>query len=334
MINNPIDRRHFITSLGVTAGLRLMWPCEAQAQQRAMPLVGFLSGRAPAESASVVAAFRKGLAESGSVEGKSVAIEFSWAEGRYDRLPALAADLIARGVVAIAAVGGSVSGLAAKSVTSTIPIVFSSGGDAVKLGLVPSLNRPGGNVTGVNLVFGALGAKRLELLRALVPSAANIAMLVNPNYPSAPTEVEDVQQAARKLGMQLGIFNARTEGEIEPALTAAAHAATALLVADDPYLESLREKVVALATQHGLPAIYIARDFTEAGGLMSYGPSIADAYRLVGVYVGRILKGEKPSELPVLQPTKFELVINLKTAKALKLDIPPTLLALADEVME
>ncbi len=323
-------RREFITLLGGVA----TWPLGARAQRPAMPVVGFLSGRSPGKSAAVVNAFRRGLAENGYVEGKDIAIEFRWADGRYDRLAALAAELVARQVEVIAATGGSVSGLAAKSATSTIPIVFSSGGDAVKLGLVASLNRPGGNVTGVNLVFGALGAKRLELLRSIVPAAA-IAMLVNPNYPSAASEVQDVEAAGRTLGLRISTFNARTESEFEPAFTALVEQkAAALLVADDPYLLSQRDRIVQLAARYGVPAMYITRDFADAGGLMSYGPSIIDAYRLVGVYTGRILKGEKPADLPVVQPTKFDLVINLKTARALELTIPDKMLALADEVIE
>jgi putative tryptophan/tyrosine transport system substrate-binding protein len=306
-------RREFVTLLG---GVATTWPLTARAQQPAMP------------------AFRQGLAENGYVEGKDIAIEFRWADGRYDRLAALATELVARQVEVIAATGGSVSGLAAKSATGTIPIVFSSGGMRVKLGLVASLNRPGGNVTGVNLVFGALGAKRLELLHSLVPAAA-IAMLFNPNYPSAASEVQDVEAAGRTLGLRISIFNARTESEFEPAFTALAEQkAAALLVADDPYLVSQRDRIVQLAARYAVPAMYIIRDFADAGGLMSYGPSIIDAYRLVGVYTGRILKGEKPADLPVVQPTKFDLVINLKTARALGLTIPDKMLALADEVIE
>jgi putative ABC transport system substrate-binding protein len=325
-------RREFITLLG---GAAVAWPLAARAQQPVMPVVGFLSGRSLGESAAVVNAFRQGLAENGYVEGKDIAIEFRWADGRYDRLAALATEMVARQLEVIAATGGSVSGLAAKSATGTIPIVFSSGGDAVKLGLVASLNRPGGNVTGVNLVFGALGAKRLELLHSLVPAAAAIAMLVNPNYPSAASEVQDVEAAGRTLGLRISIFNARTESEFKPAFTALAEQkAAALLVADDPYLVSQRDRIVQLAARYAVPAMYITRDFADAGGLMSYGPSIIDAYRLVGVYTGRILKGEKPADLPVVQPTKFDLVINLKTARALGLTIPDKMLALADEVIE
>ncbi len=325
---NRLRRREFITLLGAAA-----WPVTAHAQQPVTSLVGFLSGRSADESAGLVAAFRKGLHETGHLG--SLNIEFRWADGRYDRLPALANDLVSRRVSVIAAVGGSVSGLAAKAATSTIPIVFASGGDAVKLGLVASLNRPGGNVTGVNLVFGALGAKRLELLREIMPQAGAVAMLVNLNYPSAATEVRDVEDAARSLGLKINVVNAVAANEIEPAFeSAVAQKSKALLVADDPFLQSHRDLLAQLAARHVLPAMYFSRDFADAGGLMSYGPNIVDAYRLVGAYAGRTLKGEKPADLPVIQPTKFDLVLNLKTAKALGLDIPAKLLALADEVIE
>jgi putative ABC transport system substrate-binding protein len=271
----------------------------------------------------------------GYVEGKNVAVEYRWAEGRYDRLPTLAAELVSRHVAAIAATGGSVSALAAKAVTTTIPIVFSSGGDAVKLGLVASLNRPGGNVTGVNLIFGALGAKRLELLREAIPGVSSLAMLVNPNYPSAADEVASVQASARDLGLRIAVLNAPAESDFEPAFATLTQQKTAgLLVTDDPFLQSHREQLARLAARHAIPTIYFSRDFCDAGGLISYGPNLSDAYRLVGVYVGRILKGEKPADLPVIQPTKFELVINLKTATALGLTVPPTLLIRADEVIE
>jgi putative tryptophan/tyrosine transport system substrate-binding protein len=325
-----IRRREFTTLIG---GAAAAWPLAARAQQPAV--VGFLSGRSAADSAEEVKAFHRGLAETGHVEGKNITVEFRWADGHYDRLPALATELVARRVAVIAAVGGGASGLAAKSVTSTIPIVFSSGGDAVKIGLVASLNRPGGNVTGVNIIFGALGAKRLELLHELVPAASVIAMLVNPNYPSAPIEVQDVELAGRKLGLKVYIFNARTENEIEPAFTGLfEQKGSGLLVADDPFFQGQRDRIVRLAEHHATPAIYFSRDFVDAGGLMSYGPSLVDAYRLVGMYSGRILKGEKPADLPVQQPTKYSLIINLKTAKALGLTIPDKFLALADEVIE
>ena len=325
-------RREFITLLG---GAAAAWPVAARAQQPVTPVIGFMSGRSPAESEYLVKAFRTGLNELGYVEGRNVSVEYRWADGHYDRLPALAAELVGRRVAAIAATGGSVSGLAAKAATATTPIVFSSGGDAVKLGLVASLNRPGGNVTGVNLIFGALGAKRLELLRDLIPQATTIAMLVNLNYPSASTEVQETEAGARSLGLQLHVFNATVESEFERAFAAiTAQRVAGLLVGDDPFLQSRRDKLVQLAANHAIPAIYFSRDFSDAGGLMSYGPSIIDAYRLVGFYIGRVLNGERPADLPVIQPTKFDLVINLKTAKALQLTVSPTLLARADEVIE
>ena len=325
-------RREFITLLG---GAAAAWPVAARAQQPKMPVIGFMSGRSPAESEYLVKAFRTGLNELGYVEGRNVSVEYRWADGHYDRLPALAAELVGRRVAAIAATGGSVSGLAAKAATATTPIVFSSGGDAVKLGLVASLNRPGGNVTGVNLIFGALGAKRLELLRDLIPQATTIAMLVNLNYPSASTEVQETEAGARSLGLQLHVFNATVESEFERAFAAiTAQRVAGLLVGDDPFLQSRRDKLVQLAANHAIPAIYFSRDFSDAGGLMSYGPSIIDAYRLVGFYIGRVLNGERPADLPVIQPTKFDLVINLKTAKALQLTVSPTLLARATEVIE
>jgi putative ABC transport system substrate-binding protein len=327
-----MNRREVITTLG---GAAAAWPLAARGQQPVMPVIGFMSGRSPAESEYLVKAFRTGLNELGYVEGRNVSVEYRWADGHYDRLPALAAELVGRRVAAIAATGGSVSGLAAKAATATTPIVFSSGGDAVKLGLVASLNRPGGNVTGVNLIFGALGAKRLELLRDLIPQATTIAMLVNLNYPSASTEVQETEAGARSLGLQLHVFNATVESEFERAFAAiTAQRVAGLLVGDDPFLQSRRDKLVQLAANHAIPAIYFSRDFSDAGGLMSYGPSIIDAYRLVGFYIGRVLNGERPADLPVIQPTKFDLVINLKTAKALQLTVSPTLLARADEVIE
>jgi ABC-type uncharacterized transport system substrate-binding protein len=325
-------RRDFTVAIGVSAAA---WPLAARAQQPALPVIGFLSGRSSADSVEEVKGFHRGLAETGYAEGKNILIEFRWAGGRYDRLPALATELVARRVAVVAAVGGGASGLAAKSVTSTVPIIFASGGDAVKIGLVASLNRPGGNVTGINIIFGALGAKRLELLHELVPAATAVAMLVNPNYPSAPIGVLDVEVAGRKLGLNIHVFNARTEGEIEPAFTSLAQQkAGGLLVADDPFLQGQRGRLVRLAERHAVPAIYFSSDFVDAGGLMSYGPNLVDVYRLVGVYCGRILKGEKPADLPVQQPTKYSLVINLKTARALSLTIPNRLLALADQMIE
>jgi putative ABC transport system substrate-binding protein len=324
-------RRSFITLLGGAAA----WPVAARAQRSVTPVLGFLSGRSLADSIAEVRGFHRGLAEAGFIEGKNLAIEFRWADGHYDRLPALASDLVGRQVAVIAAVGGGASGRAAKAATATIPIVFATGGDAVKIGLVTSFNRPGGNVTGVNIMFGALGAKRLELLHNLVPAAGAVGMLVNPDYPSAPLEVQDVEAAGRKLGLRMHIFNARTERDIEPAFADFAEKKVkALLVADDPFFQGQRLRILGMAGRQGLPAIYFSRDFVDAGGLMSYGPDLADAYRLVAVYCGRILKGENPGDLPVVQPTKFELVINLKSARALALEVPPTLLAITDEVIE
>jgi putative tryptophan/tyrosine transport system substrate-binding protein len=324
-------RREFLGALGGAAA----WPVVARAQQPALPVIGFLSGRSSADSIEEVKGFHRGLAEAGYTVGQNIVAEFRWADGRYDRLPALATELVARRVAVIAAVGGGASGLAAKSVTSTIPIIFASGGDAVKIGLVASLNQPGGNVTGVNIIFGALGAKRLELLHELVPATTAVAMLVNPNYPSAPIEVQDVEAAGRKLGLNIHVFNARTEGEIEPAFSSLAQQkAGGLLVADDPFLQSQRDRLVRLAERHAVPAIYFSPDFVDAGGLMSYGPNLVDVYRLVGVYCGRILKGEKPADLPVQQPTKYSLIINLKTARTLGLTISREFLLRADDVIE
>jgi putative ABC transport system substrate-binding protein len=320
--------------LGLLGGAAA-WPLAMPAQPQGSPVIGFMSGRWPEESAEVFAAFRQGLAEAGYAEGRNVAIEQRWAEGRYERLPAMAAELVGRRVAVLVAVGGGVSGLAAKAATATTPIVFASGGDAVKLGLVASLNRPGGNVTGVNLVFGALGAKRLELLREVIPQARSVAILANPAYPSAAAEIEDLHAAATTLGLKVVVLEAVTESAIAPTFERlAAERAEGLLVADDPFLQGFRSQIVALAARHEVPAVYFSRDFALAGGLMSYGGSIVEGYRLVGVYAGRILHGAKPADLPVVQPTKFELVVNLRTAKALGLEVPSSLVARADEVIE
>jgi putative tryptophan/tyrosine transport system substrate-binding protein len=324
-----MKRRKFLALLGAA------WPVSTLAQQSSVPVIGFLSGRWPGEAANLVAAFQRGLAETGHVDGRNVVVIYRWAEGRYGRLPELAAELVASKVAVIAATGGSVAGLAAKAATATIPIVFSSGGDAVKLGLVASLSRPGGNVTGVNLIFGALGGKRLELLREIAPSGASVAVLLNPQYPSAASEEFDVKAAATGIGLEVEIIRASAESDFEVAFaTMAAHKHAGLLVADDPFLQGQRDALVRLAARHAIPAVYFSRDFVDAGGLASYGPDIVDAYRLVGVYTGQILNGLQPAALPVLQPTRFALVINLVTAKALGINIPPTLLARADEVIE
>jgi putative ABC transport system substrate-binding protein len=323
-------RREFITFIGGVAAAR---PRAVRAQQSGVPVLGFLSGRSSGEAASAVSAFRQGLGDFGYVEGRNVIIEYRWAEGRYDRLPALAADLVARRVSLIAAVGGSE--VSAKNTTATIPIVFTTGGDPVELGLVASLNNPGGNVTGVTFLASDLGAKRLGLLRQFAPNANAIAMLMNPNYPSTNAEVRDVRAAARSLGMQVNVVNASTSREIDAAFaTLEQERPDALFVGGDPFLLGRREQLVPLATSHALPAIYPQREYVDAGGLMSYGTSVTDGYRQAGVYAGKILAGAKPASLPVLQPTKFDLVINLNAAKTLGLSIPPTLLATADEVIE
>jgi putative tryptophan/tyrosine transport system substrate-binding protein len=324
-------RREFITLLGGAA----MWPLVARAQQSAMTTIGYLSTRSPGEAKYVTDAFTQGLKETGYVEGRNLAIEFRWAELDYDRLPALASDLVRRQVEVIAAVGGAHSGLAAKAATSTIPIVFVSAGDPVTFGLVSSLSRPAGNVTGVSMITVALASKRLELLHELVPAPAAIAMLVNPTSPYVEPETKDVMASARTLGRQVQVLTASTGREIDTAFTTLVQQRVgSLLVSGDPFFDSERDRLVALAARHAVPAIYQWREFAMIGRLMSYGTSILDAYRQSGVYVGKILKGAKPADLPVMQPTKFEFVINLKTSKALGLEIPPKLLTFADEVIE
>jgi putative tryptophan/tyrosine transport system substrate-binding protein len=328
-----IKRREFITLL---SGAAAAWPIAARAEQTAIPVIGFLSGRSPYESATVLGAFGKGLGDTGYFESKNVIIEYRWAEGLYDRLPALAAELVSRQVAVIAAVGGPNSGQAAKGATPTIPIVFISGTDPVQEGLVASLNRPGGNATGVNPLLPAMEGKRLGLLREMIPNAPVIAVLLNPtSQDNFNRQMNEVQGAAREVGQELLILRASSEEEIEAAFAASAERrASGLLVVADPFMLSRRGRLVALAAHYAIPAIYEVREYAAAGGLMSYGISLANAYRQAGVYVGRILKGEKPGELPVLQPTKFDFVINLKTAKTLGLTVPPSLLAIADEAIE
>jgi putative ABC transport system substrate-binding protein len=329
-----MTRREFIMLLG--GGAAAAWPLGARAQQ-AMPAVGLLSPLARASASHLLEALRRGLAETGYVEGQNVTIEYRLTEGRFDRLAEMAADLVRRQVSVIAVPGGSVAALAAKAATQTIPIVFGVAEDPVKLGLVASLARPGGNATGTNFFTAEVVAKRLGLLHELLPGAARVAVLVNPtNTTNAEVTVRDVQSAAHAMGLQVQIFNASTNSEIDAAFaTLVRERPDALFVAPDAFFTSRRLQLVHLATRHAVPASYPVREFVEeAGGLMSYGPSITDMYRHVGVYTGRILKGTKPADLPVVQSSKFDLIINLQTAKLLGLEIPPTFLARADEVIE
>jgi putative ABC transport system substrate-binding protein len=328
-----MKRREFITLLGSAAAT---WPTAVRAQtQLSIPVIGFLSAASPAAFAHLAEAFRDGLSRSGYVEGRTLAIEYRWAEGQFDRLPALAADLVQSRVAAIVATGGEPVALAAKGAAPNIPIIFLIGDEPVSAGLVVSFNRPGGNATGLTLYAYAATAKRLGLLRELAPTAPETAVLINPTSRIAVLELQSLQAAASSAGEKIQILYASTESEIEAAfmnLVQGGH--RTLLVSGDPFFTNRRYQLTALATRHALIAIYAWREYPVAGGLMSYGASLADAYRQVGGYTGRILKGEKPADLPVLQPTKFELVINLATAKALGLDIPPTLLARADEVIK
>jgi putative ABC transport system substrate-binding protein len=324
-------RREFITLLG---GAATTWPITARAQQQTMPMIGYLSVGSPDSAARNLAAFREGLKEAGYVEGKNLLIEYRWSEGQ-DRLPELATELVRRRVAVIVSASGTPSVLAAKAATATIPIVFSVGTDPIAFGLVASLNKPGGNLTGVTLLFDEVASKRLELAHELMPATTIIALLVNPTNPNSETQSRDLQEAARKLALQLHILRASTERDLDTVFaTVAQLRAGALLIGGDAFFASRRGQIAALAARHAIPTISFMRSFAAAGGLMSYGGSLTDADRLLGVYTGRILKGEKPADLPVQQSTKVELIINLKTAKMLGITVPPNLLVGADEVIE
>jgi putative ABC transport system substrate-binding protein len=325
-------RREFVTLLG---GAAATWPLATRAQQSTLPVIGWLSARSPAEAASVLQTFRQGLGQVGFFEGKNVTIEYRWAEGRYDRLPALAAELVSRQVTVIAATGGEPSPLAAKAATTTIPIVCTLGGDPVQTRLVTSLNRPGGNVTGTTIMALEMASKRVDLARQLVPNTTAVAMLINPKFPIASTEAREVQESARSFGIHINFLNASTESEIDAAFTTVVEQRNgALIIGTDPFLYGQRDQIVRLAARHKIPTIYFLGEFVEAGDLISYGPNIANGYRQAGVYAGLILKGANPADLPIVRPTQFLLYLNVKTAKALGLEIPPLLLALADEVIE
>jgi putative ABC transport system substrate-binding protein len=326
-----MNRRAFITLLGTAAA----WPLAARAQQPAMPAIGFMSTRSPEDSAYLLAAFRRGLAEGGFVEGQNVAIEFRWARGEYDRLPEMAADLVSRRVNVLTAVGGDPSARAAKRATSTIPIVFGMGSDPVSEGLVESFNRPGGNATGIESLTSEMEPKRLGLLRELVPGVSLVGVLLNPNFPPFAYQLRQIEEAARTIGQRTVVAKASTAEGLDAAFTVLVRErADALLVAADPYFDTRREEIVGFAERQRLPAIYQFREYALAGGLLSYGISLTEVYRQYGVYTANILKGAKPADLPVQVVSKFELVINLKTAKTLGLKISDNLLSLADEVIE
>jgi putative ABC transport system substrate-binding protein len=335
-MGRQMRRREFITLLGSTAVVpAMLWPLAARAQQPAMPLVGVLSGHSSAEWGPFVAAFNQGLKEIGYIDGQNVSIQYRWADGHYDRLPALAADLVRRRVAVIAAIGGVNAALAAKAATSELPIVFVTGRDPVELGFIESLNHPGRNLTGVSMLNDELVAKRLELLRELVPKAATIAILINPDNRNHLSHTRTLEAVARAGGQQVIVISAAADRDFEPAFAMLVQRrADALVVAADPFFDSRREQIVRLTTRHAVPTIFQWREFVQAGGLASYGTSLTDVHRQMGVYTGKILKGAKPADLPVVQPTKFEMFVNLKTARALGLTVPPSILLRADEVIE
>jgi putative tryptophan/tyrosine transport system substrate-binding protein len=326
------NRREFVTLLG---GAAAAWPLAARAQQAAVPVIGYLGAQSPAAFASRVTAFRQGLGETGYVEGRNVAIEFRWAEGQHDRLPALAAELVARRVAVIVAPGGAPAAIAAKSVTTTIPIVFEMGADPIAMGLVTSLNRPGGNLTGVSSLNVEVTPKRLEILREAIPTATVVAVLLNPTSPTADSQLRNLQEAARALGLQLNVLHASSARDFDPVFASLLQLrASGLVVASDTFFATHGEQLAAITVRHALPAIHQSRDFTLAGGLMSYGGSFVESHRQAGVYTGRVLKGDKPADLPVQQVTKVELLINLKTAKTLGVTFPLSLSGRADQVIE
>jgi putative ABC transport system substrate-binding protein len=325
-------RREFLGVIG--CGLAA-WPHAARAQHPAMPLIGYLSSRSPADATTLRVAFQKGLGEAGFVEGQNVAIEYRWAEGQYDRLPALAADLVRLGVAVLVTTGGEPSALAAKAATSAIPIVFTAGGDPVKIGLVQSLNRPGGNATGVSVLTSAPESMRLGLLHELVPGSKAVGVLIDPNYQEAEAQARELREAAATIGQPIHIAYAKSDAELELAFgTLVREGADALLVGADPFFDTRRDRIVAFAAERRLPAVYQFKEYVVGGGLMSYGVDLPAGYRQVGNYAGQILKGAKPADLPIVQSIRFEFVINLKTAKALGLEVPAMLLARADEVIE
>ena len=329
---DQLKRRELITLLG---GAAVAWPLAARAQQAAMPVIGFVDSGSQVANAHLIAAFRQGLSETGHVEGQNVVIEYRWANGEYDRLPVLAAELVRIPVAVLATGGGEAAARAARAATTTIPIVFDTARNPVELGWVASLNRPGGNMTGVNQMVEELASKQLGLLHELVPQAHVIAMLVDPNFPTTEAIVRNAQAAMSALDCNLQVLAAGSDPDVDAAFTTLAQQSLrALFIAPAPFFYNRRDRIIALAARHAIPTLYVRREFVAGGGLVSYGTSLPDTYRQVGVYTGRVLKGEKPADLPVVQPTKFELVINLKTAKALDITIAPSLLALTDEAID